>query len=65
LKRSLFIGGLSLSLVTFSLISLAYYDDNINNNEKNSFFLNKTVVISILYLGNVITGFGAALIWVA
>lgn len=65
LKRSLFIGGLSLSFVTFSLISLAYYDDNANNNDNNNFFLKRTVVISILYIGNVIVGFGAALIWVA
>jgi hypothetical protein len=65
LKWSLFIGGLTLSFVTFSLISPAYYSQNDSDNNDSSFFQNRNVVIAILYIGNVIVGFGAAILWVA
>jgi hypothetical protein len=64
LRRAFFIGGLTLSLVTFSLISPAYYQAN-SSMEDGNFFLKRSVVITILYIGNTIVGFGAALIWVA
>ena len=64
LRWALFIGGLTLSLVTFSLISPAYYQAN-SKLEGDNLFLKRDVVITILYIGNTIVGFGAALIWVA
>jgi hypothetical protein len=44
-------------------MSPAYYFEN--NQDKLNFLLNRNLVIGILYLGNIIVGFGAAILWVA
>ncbi|MFN9901294.1 MAG: hypothetical protein ACK55Z_21440, partial [bacterium] len=63
LKWSLFIGGSFIIFVPLSLMSPAYYFEN--NQDKLNFLLNRNLVIGILYLGNIIVGFGAAILWVA
>ena len=71
IKATLMIGTLCLSAVVFGQMLSAWKAEHINDSDTENkgwwydTFLNRTVVIVVLYICSILSGFGEAIIWVS
>ena len=67
LKQTFVVGFVCLSLMVFGQMLMAWRaEKNKNDNQDDASFLtSKKFVVAFLYITNIISGFGQAIIWVA